>query len=116
MSAGSLFANAPVVSRSDDQGQTWQTFALPEDDSPLPFIAGVDPTNPDRIYVRAPTSTTGDILLVSENGGETWTQILKAQGSLLGFSLSPDGKTVAIGGPAIPSAWQTLPTTNLLGQ
>jgi hypothetical protein len=99
VSAGSLSTNAPIVSRSDDHGQTWKTFALPDTDSPLPFIAAVDPTNGDRVYVRGSTSTPGDVLLVSEDGGASWKEILKTKGSLLGFALSPDGKTIAIGGP-----------------
>jgi hypothetical protein len=102
VSTTSLTTNTPSVVRSDDEGQTWHPFALPAADSPVPYIAAVDPMNADRVYVRAPTSAGGDVLFVSENAGMDWKQIWKAKGTLAGFALSPDGTKLALGGPADP--------------
>jgi hypothetical protein len=99
VSTTSLTTNMPSVVRSDDAGQTWHPFVLPAADSPVPYIAAVDPMNADRVYVRAPSSAGGDVLLVSENAGMDWKQILKAKGTLAGFALSPDGAQLAVGGP-----------------
>jgi hypothetical protein len=68
----------------------------------VPYIAAVDAINADRVYVRAPATTGGDVLFVTENAGKDWTQILKAKGTLAGFALSPDGSQVAVGGPTDP--------------
>ncbi|HLM76403.1 MAG TPA: MYXO-CTERM sorting domain-containing protein, partial [Polyangiaceae bacterium] len=39
-----------------------------------------------------------DVLLVSTNGGDTWTTAFESTGNLFGFALSPDGATVFVGG------------------
>jgi hypothetical protein len=64
----------------------------------------VDPSNPDVLYVRVDVAAEmrpqpSDRLMVSANGGETWTTPFEGQGDLLGFALSPDGATVLVGGP-----------------
>jgi hypothetical protein len=102
VSTTSLSTGTPSVARSDDDGATWHPFVLPADDAPVPYIAAIDPMNADRVYVRAPTSTGGDLLFVSENAGMDWKQILKAKGTLAGFALSPDGTQLAVGGPTDP--------------
>jgi hypothetical protein len=103
--------NFPVLLVSDDDGMTFIERPIPTD----PFIehsiyiAGVDPTFPDRVYLR----TTGTIgpspqmphnrLWVTEDAGKTWKAIFTAQGMtlqpLLGFALSEDGSKVYVGGP-----------------
>src|SRR5262249_45102069 len=40
-----------------------------------------------------------DHLLVSTDGAATWKEIFTPKGSMLGFSLSPDGSKIAVGGP-----------------
>lgn len=103
VSTTSLATGTPSVVRTDDGGATWHPFVLPITNAPVPYIAAIDPLNADRVYVRAPTSdNTGDVLLVSENAGKDWQQILKTKGTLAGFALSPDGKQLLVGGPADP--------------
>lgn len=89
-----------AVDRSDDGGVSWkrQVFDLGGDSGV--FIAAVDPQSPDRVYVRT-TGKTADRLLVSDDGGATFSTRASAEGGLLGFALSPDGAEVAIGGPSI---------------
>ncbi len=86
-----------VVLRSANGGISYETSTLAgSDEMHAPFIGAVDPQNADRVYVRL-DGTPGH-LLVSEDGGATWQEIFTADGTLLGFSLSPDGKTLVIGG------------------
>jgi hypothetical protein len=108
-----------VIERSDDRGATWHTlFIEGKDVESSPYISGVDPDNPDVLYVRLDGATT-DRLVVSKDGGATWTQVFgtslpAAMGdtsNLLGFALSPDGATVAVGGPK-DGLW-TAPTSTL---
>lgn len=64
------------------------------------FIAAVDPTNADRVYVR--TSNALDApsrLIVTDDAGKTFRTIYTGTGPLPGFALSKDGKKVWIGGP-----------------
>ena len=39
-----------------------------------------------------------DLLVVSGDAGLTWKTAFEGTGALLGFALSPDGATVAVGG------------------
>ncbi|HVY25841.1 MAG TPA: hypothetical protein VHB79_04790 [Polyangiaceae bacterium] len=97
-----LGTGTPSVVRTDDDGATWHPFVLPADGGPVPYIAAIDPLDADRIYVRAPTTASGDVLFVSENAGKDWKLILQAKGTLAGFALSPDGAQIAVGGPTDP--------------
>jgi hypothetical protein len=99
VSTTSLSDGTPSVVRTDDEGATWHPFVLPTTDAPVPYIAAIDPMNADRVYVRAPATQGGDVLLVTENAGKDWKQILKAKGTLAGFAVSPDGAELAVGGP-----------------
>lgn len=65
-----------------------------------PFIAGVDPTKPDRVFIRTSASPENPTrLLVTDDAGKTFRTLLSAKGPLLGFALSADGKVVTAGGP-----------------
>jgi photosystem II stability/assembly factor-like uncharacterized protein len=91
--------NAGAVARSPDRGLTWERLEVPGSGAQrLPYLSAIDPLDPDTLYVRL----DGDAgaLLVSRDGGESFTPVFQAQGQLLGFALSPDGSTVAIGGRA----------------
>ncbi len=102
--------NFPVLLVSDDDGMTFIERPIPTDPAleHSIYIAGVDPTFPDRVYLR----TTGTIdgganvmipynrLWITEDAGKTWKAIFTAQGNmLLGFALSDDGSKVYVGGP-----------------
>lgn len=87
-----------VVERSFDRGQTWEKLEITgADDKHPPYLAAIDPTDPDVLYVRL-DAAEADSLVVSKDGGATWTQVFQETGGLLGFALSPDGKKVAVGG------------------
>jgi photosystem II stability/assembly factor-like uncharacterized protein len=87
-----------VVERSFDRGQTWERFDITgSDDKHPPYLAAIDPVDPDVLYVRL-DAAEADSLVVSQDGGATWTTIFQETGGLLGFALSPDGSKVAVGG------------------
>jgi hypothetical protein len=94
-----------VLLRSKDGGQTFAEtdFPLVTGDAGLidraPFIAAVDPTNPDRVYVRV-DNIDGTRLLVSDDGLVSTRQVWQAKGQLTAFALSADGTKVYTGGPA----------------
>ena len=68
-----------AIERSDDRGATWQKLAITGADSThLPYIGGVDPKNPDVLYVRLDTDPS-DTLLVSKDGGMSWTTAFTAK-------------------------------------
>jgi len=98
--------NAPVACL-DAPGMTCQS----EDSI---FIAGVDPMDENRVYLRsngpAATSTPGDSrLYVTTDGGQTFQMVKDFPlpttqnsdfiqiGEMLGFALSPDGSKVFVG-------------------
>jgi hypothetical protein len=97
-----------VAYRSDDGGATLRELPFPTADVTGAFVAGIDPTNADTVYVRVnlvpppedggePPSPTA--LLRSTDGGESWREIARTVGPMLGFAISDDGRTVWIGGP-----------------
>jgi MYXO-CTERM domain-containing protein len=99
-------ARPGLIERSDDRGRTWQPMFIPgTDDTNRPYIGAVDPRDPDVLYVRIDGGGQ-DRLVVSRDGGATWTQVFEtsvpvrgATSPMLGLALSPDGSTVALGGP-----------------
>lgn len=94
-----------VVVRLTDQGQTAEAFALPlSSAAAAPYIAAVHPSDPNTLFVRTDeltlidnTTTANDRLLMSRDGGETWTELIERHAKLLGFALSPDGDTLLAG-------------------
>ena len=96
--AGDTFT--PVIERSDDGGVTFTRSELGLGVVGAPFVSGVDPSDPDRLYLRVDVEGD-DALFVSDDGGVTATLAVTGVGDMLGFALSPDGQTVAIGGPQL---------------
>jgi len=100
-----------LVLRSDDRGQSWTRFVVANHGTLPLFISAVDPNDPNRVYARidgsgasvaqpaAANDDPSDHLLVSRNGGETWDTVFSLEADLLGFALSPDGSSLAVGGP-----------------
>jgi MYXO-CTERM domain-containing protein len=97
-----------VLLRSDDAGESFEAFPLPTDAAlgEQPYIAAVDPENADAIYVRTDfwvfdaaegISNANDALLYSEDGGATFSELIRAGAKLFGFTFSPDGTELLIG-------------------
>ncbi|WP_437602969.1 WD40/YVTN/BNR-like repeat-containing protein [Sorangium sp. So ce590] len=88
-----------ALQRTDDRGATWERLDIPgSDDMHLPYIGAIDPADPDTLYVRL-DGDPSDALIVSHDGGESFTTVFESQGDLLGFALSPDGASVIVSGP-----------------
>lgn len=89
-----------VVLRSDDRGETWRAIQIPLFDMERTVhLLGVDPTDADRVFarvVRPVADTTPERVLMSEDGGDTWTTVLEAL-EVVGFAISSDGTTAWAG-------------------
>jgi len=99
--SGKLLAtNQPALARSDDGGRTFALGAIagvPADAGV--FIGGVDPIDPDVVYLRmSPTATVPGRVIVTRDGGATYSDLVTIPGDVSGFALSPDGATLAVGG------------------
>ena len=83
---------------SIDAGASWTERPVPFDpatDGAI-YIGGVDPTNPDRVYLR--TDGVPPHLLVTADQGQTFQSITVAlTGPMKGFAVAPDGATVFAG-------------------
>jgi photosystem II stability/assembly factor-like uncharacterized protein len=97
-------ADAPaVLLRSRDGGATWERKVIDGASAAnVPYIAAVDPTNPDALYVRVmgaipATGTIQSWLLYSNDAGDTFREIYRANADMLGFSLEDAGRTVRLG-------------------
>ena len=93
-----------LLAVSNDHGKTWQLREISLTDTNAgPYIAAVDPSNPDRLYVRTDEwddsayFAANDALLYSEDAGQTWRELVRHQAKLFGFALSPDNKTLLVG-------------------
>lgn len=92
---------ASVLLRSDDRGESWQRFPITPEERLQAYIAAVDPQDADRVYLRL-NDEPNDHLLVSTDAGEHFNEVPTLPSKLLGFALSPDGSSIAIGGPGVP--------------
>lgn len=79
--------------RSPDHGRSFTAFPLPSGlaISAWPYIAAIDPNDSDRVYLR--TNGAPGELLVTRDGGRTFTRVLTLEGPIGAFALSPDGST-----------------------
>lgn len=88
----------PVLLRSDDGGATVRELTRDFTGGQSAWIAGVDPTNPDVLYVRSQRpGGVGTYLLRSMDGGRSFRRIAETDGAMRGFALSDDGATVWFG-------------------
>ncbi len=89
-----------VLLVSTDAGVHWIERPVAMEGQLAPFIAAVDAKRADRVYIRTAASPENPtLLLVTDDAGKTYRKLLGAKGPLLGFALSPDGKTIHAGGP-----------------
>jgi MYXO-CTERM domain-containing protein len=81
---------------SKDDGASWTEHPVPLDPAyeSAVYIAAVDPINPDKLYLRSEGQSR---LMVTSDGGATFTVSQPLMGNMLGFALSPDGKKVWLG-------------------
>lgn len=91
-----------VVYRSDDGGKTLvEVTALPRPEEA--YVAAVDPTNPDRAFVRLAyqdaSFLTRSAAYRTDDAGKTWSLVADVPGHMLGFAIDPSGKKVFLGGP-----------------
>jgi hypothetical protein len=93
--------SSAYILASTDQGAHWTASAVPLVAGDLGvYLAAVDPTNADRVYVRTANESGGVTtarLLVSDDGAQTFRAVYSG-GAMLGFALSPDGSEVFVGG------------------
>ncbi len=84
--------------RSDDGGVTWSSTTFDLRRGREAYLSGVDPGNPDRLWIRL-RGDEADRLLLSSDAGLTWSDVLATSAPLYGFALSPDGLRVAASSP-----------------
>lgn len=97
LSAVETNSRVPRLLRSDDSGATVRALTVP--DSLLgdgAYVSGVDPTNPDVVFVRIVVGF-GSELLRSTDGGASFHRVAATRDAMLGFALSDDGRTVWYG-------------------
>lgn len=86
---------APVVLRSDDGGRTVRPLAIPArllgDDV---FVAGVDPVDPERFWLRANEGLGSALVRVRGTVAEA---VARTPDAMLGFARGSDGRTVWYG-------------------
>lgn len=90
---------AGLFLRSTDGGATFNELPVDLVGGRAPFIAAIDPKNADVVYVRTDGGTVPDALLVTRDGGASFTTVVVPTRQLLGLALAPDGARIAIGGP-----------------
>jgi hypothetical protein len=92
---GASFATAsstPVVPREAGASSAAVVEAANTlaEDGPM-FIGAIDPLDKDRLVVRHLHANGSDVLL-SRDGGRTFTNVLSMKSAMYGFAHSPDGK------------------------
>jgi hypothetical protein len=90
----------PVLLRSHDWGQHWETSAdLVDALGENPFeLLGIDSVDPDRIYVRI-LGPSAETLGISKDGGNSFVQSVSISGKLRAFLKLASG-TILVGGTA----------------
>jgi photosystem II stability/assembly factor-like uncharacterized protein len=92
---------AAAILVSYDAGMSWtqRPIALEQTET-MPIVAGVDPKNADRVYVRTAAELGGRArLLTSDDAGKTWRSVFEASTPRLGFALGGDGAKIFVGSP-----------------
>ena len=89
-------SRTPRLLRSDDGGATLVAVATATPLGDEAYISGVDPTDPQVVYVRV-VEGLGSTLLRSADGGEHLAVVARTADPMVGFALSDDGATVWYG-------------------
>ena len=102
----------PGLARSSDRGQTWEVLAMPAaDETEVAYLGAIHPTDSDLLYVRRVADPSGSVL-VSPDGGETWSSVFEGKGRLDGFALSADGATAYVGAATTACGGRLRPPTS----
>jgi MYXO-CTERM domain-containing protein len=96
LSARSIPDELPSLYRSDDGGVTLTPLPRMGELADSLWVSGVDPRDPDTLYVRAARGLDTE-LRRSRDGGRTFQRVLTLPEPMLGFALSDDGRTVWVG-------------------
>lgn len=89
----------PVLLRSDNGGAQINALTPAADLGDAVFVAAVDPTDPQVVYVRSARGL-GSALLRSDDGGARFETVARTADEMLGFAISGDGSTVWYGSDA----------------
>ncbi|MDB4932328.1 MAG: BNR/Asp-box repeat domain protein [Myxococcaceae bacterium] len=89
-------SRTPRVVRSDDGGATLVGITPTESLGDAAYVAGVDPTDPDVLYLRT-VEGFGSTLLRSADGGAHLAVVARTADPMTAFALSDDGATVWYG-------------------
>jgi hypothetical protein len=119
--------NTGVFLNSTNHGMTWTFSSIPKTSiHGAPYIAAVHPTDGKTVFVRtdewiddgAGAQWAADALLVTKDGGQTWTEVIRAKGmegggaKLFGFAVSPDGGAILAGyGDAVEGGGRNVDRT-----
>lgn len=94
--------------RSDDGGERFEAVEIPVvSGERQPHVLGVDPQNPDRLFVRMARGEVDprpERLLLSEDGGRTFVNVMELP-NMKGFALSEDGRTVWVSSALNRGLW-----------
>ncbi|NCP03243.1 MAG: DUF11 domain-containing protein [Deltaproteobacteria bacterium] len=93
---------------TEDGGDTWRLPMLPYSGSPAyPLttpVGAVDPDNPNRI-ITAKGSWGSQNIVISDNGGSTWTTILNTTGSYKFMIYHPQDSNFIYAGTSASGSW-----------
>ena len=99
--AGVMYATTIAISgttanllRSADYGATWVTTSIPAPSGTEALILAVDPEDENTIYLRVVGALT-DSVVVSTDGGQTFSTILSIDGQFTAFLRAADGSLYA---------------------
>ncbi len=93
---------APKLARSGDGGAHWTVSDLSADLGPgMPRIIAVDPDDADTVLLRFASTTGGESLAVTRDGGATATKSVTIPFYFTSFARMPDGGLVASGVVAV---------------
>ena len=95
-----------AVARTDDAGATWrfgEVMPFAARAGMRPRLLAVDDADPETLFVlrdeaEQSTANSTDALFVSRDGGRTFSELFADGRPLRGFTVSPDGANLLIGG------------------
>ncbi len=90
----SISGSAATLLRTADSGGTWTMTSIPNAAGTEALILGIDPADANTIYLRVVGALT-DSIVISTDGGQTFTTALSIQGQFSAFLRATDGSLYA---------------------